>query len=44
MLRKIIAVIFLALTLALSACHTMSGLGQDIKAGGQAIENAAKKQ
>lgn len=44
MLRKIIAAIFLVPTFMLSACHTMSGLGQDIKAGGQAIENAAKKQ
>ena len=43
MLKKIVAVIFLAVTVALSACHTMSGLGQDIKAGGQAIENAVKK-
>lgn len=27
----------------LSACHTTAGAGQDISAGGQAIDNAAKK-
>ncbi len=25
----------------LSACHTVAGMGQDIKAGGQAIQKAA---
>ena len=28
---------------ALSACNTMSGLGQDIEAGGNKLENAAEK-
>jgi predicted small secreted protein len=27
----------------LSACHTAAGAGQDIKATGQAIDNAAQK-
>lgn len=27
----------------LSACNTMSGLGQDIEAGGNKLENAADK-
>jgi predicted small secreted protein len=29
--------------LALAACHTVQGAGQDIKASGQAIDNAAQK-
>ncbi|PXX45626.1 MULTISPECIES: entericidin A/B family lipoprotein [Aquitalea] len=29
-------------TLALTACNTMRGIGQDVSKGGQAIENAAK--
>lgn len=29
-------------TLALTACNTMRGVGQDVSKGGQAIENAAK--
>jgi entericidin B len=28
--------------LALSACNTVAGAGKDVKAGGQAVENAAK--
>jgi predicted small secreted protein len=27
----------------LSACHTTAGAGQDISAGGKAIENSAEK-
>nr|WP_218871376.1 entericidin A/B family lipoprotein [Chitinibacter bivalviorum] len=30
------------LVLVLSACNTMSGIGKDIKKGGEAIEKAAK--
>ncbi|QLI82809.1 entericidin A/B family lipoprotein [Chitinibacter fontanus] len=30
------------LVLALSACNTVSGIGKDIKKGGEAIEKAAK--
>lgn len=33
----------LCLTLGISACNTISGAGEDIKAAGTAIENAAKK-
>jgi entericidin B len=29
--------------LALSACNTVKGVGQDIQKGGQVIEGAAKK-
>ena len=28
--------------LALSACNTVEGAGKDVKASGQAVENAAK--
>jgi predicted small secreted protein len=28
--------------LALSACNTIEGAGKDVKAAGQAVENAAK--
>lgn len=34
-------VIVLAAGLALSACNTTNGAGQDIKAGGQDLSNAA---
>lgn len=33
----------IASMLMLSACNTMSGLGQDIEAGGNKLENAADK-
>ena len=38
--------VFLIVTLsmlALSACNTMHGVGQDIEKAGEAISNAAKK-
>ena len=28
--------------LSLTACNTVEGAGKDVKAGGQAVENAAK--
>ncbi len=31
----------IAFMLSLSACNTFKGMGQDISAGGQAIDNAA---
>ncbi len=33
----------LALAPLLTACHTIQGAGQDIKATGQTIDNAAQK-
>ena len=30
-------------TMALAACNTMSGLGEDIQRGGQKLENSAEK-
>jgi entericidin B len=42
--RKLAATIALvALALGLAACNTIEGVGKDVKAGGQAIENAASK-
>ena len=42
MVSRLAAVLALAV-LGLSACNTIEGLGKDIKAGGQKIENAADK-
>ena len=33
----------LILSLALSGCNTLKGMGQDVQKAGSAIENAAKK-
>jgi predicted small secreted protein len=33
-----------ALLLALAGCNTIEGLGRDLKAGGQALEKAAKRR
>ena len=33
-----------ASALALSACNTVQGVGQDIQKGGQVLEDAAKKK
>ena len=44
MTRKLAALIAVAaLASGLAACNTMEGVGKDVKAGGQAIENAASK-
>jgi predicted small secreted protein len=43
MLHKIAAILALAgLALGLAACNTVEGVGKDVKATGQGIENAAK--
>ncbi len=42
MMRKIF-VFTLLLALTVSGCNTLRGIGQDVKSGGQAIENAASK-
>ncbi|WP_293764598.1 entericidin A/B family lipoprotein [uncultured Aquitalea sp.] len=39
-MRKLMLIVIAAL--ALSACNTVRGIGQDVSKGGQAIENAAK--
>ena len=43
MYTKTIAAIFAALTLFLSGCNTIKGIGQDVQKAGTAIENATKK-
>ncbi|WP_156129093.1 MULTISPECIES: entericidin A/B family lipoprotein [Chitinibacter] len=35
-------ILFGVLLLSLTACNTISGIGKDIKKGGEAIEKAAK--
>ena len=40
---KIFASIFLLSLLTVSGCNTTRGLGQDIEATGEAIEDAAEK-
>jgi entericidin B len=39
MSRVFIAVVMM---FVLSACHTVEGIGKDVKKGGEAIEKAAK--
>lgn len=33
---------FVMVTVSLSACNTMQGLGKDIEKGGEAIQNSTK--
>lgn len=44
MLKKSIAAIFSVLVLSslLTACNTTRGVGEDVEAGGQAIQNSTK--
>lgn len=42
-MKKIAVIVMLMVgVLALSACNTMKGLGQDIEKGGEAIQKAVK--
>jgi predicted small secreted protein len=44
MVRRIAALALIAgLVAAIAGCNTVAGVGKDMKAGGQAIENAADK-
>ena len=44
MLKQLAALAALAgIVVALSACNTVEGAGKDVKATGQALENAADK-
>jgi predicted small secreted protein len=43
MTRLILMFAALALSLGLSACNTVKGVGQDIQKAGETIEGAAKK-
>lgn len=38
-----IALVTILLSVAVSGCSTVEGIGKDLKKGGQAIENASKK-
>lgn len=40
----LLATLSLTATAALSACHTISGAGQDIEQGGKAISDKADEQ
>jgi predicted small secreted protein len=43
MLKKLAALLVLAgLALGTGGCNTLEGIGQDVQAGGKAIEKAAK--
>lgn len=43
---KTLSTIFAALmlTFGLSACNTMSGIGQDVERGGEKLQNAAENK
>jgi len=43
MKRLLMGLICLTMLATFPACNTVRGVGQDIKKGGEAIENAAKK-
>jgi entericidin B len=44
MLKKLAALAAIAgIVCGVTACNTVEGAGKDVKAGGQAIENAAEK-
>ena len=40
-ISKIRAVALIAITVALSACHTMHGVGEDTSSAGRAVQRAA---
>ena len=42
-MRKIIALSIVAAALAVSACNTISGVGRDTSAAGQAVTGAAEE-
>jgi predicted small secreted protein len=44
MLNKLVALVSpIGFVFGLAACNTMEGVGQDVQAGGRAIEKAADK-
>ncbi len=43
MRRIILALLTLTVLASLSACHTVKGVGQDVKSAGGAIEDASGK-
>lgn len=44
MVKKLVAALLLGMgMLSLSACNTIEGAGKDVKAGGAAVEEAARE-
>ena len=43
MQRALIIISVLAASIAMAACNTIKGIGQDVQKAGQAIEGAGKK-
>jgi predicted small secreted protein len=41
-MRKLVLLAFAAATLVVSACNTVEGAGEDLKAAGNAVEDTAK--
>jgi predicted small secreted protein len=41
-MRKLVLLAFAAATLAVAACNTVEGAGEDLKAAGNAVEDTAK--
>jgi predicted small secreted protein len=41
-MRKFVVLAVLAASLSVTACNTVSGAGQDVKAAGQAVTNTAE--
>lgn len=44
MALKVFAVAALGSTLGLAGCNTMEGAGEDLEAGGEAIQNKAEEE
>ena len=42
-MKNILALFITSLTLLLSGCNTVKGVGQDVQKAGSVLENAAKK-
>lgn len=42
-MKKIIALSIVAAVLAVSACNTVSGVGRDVSAAGQAVSSGAEQ-
>jgi entericidin B len=43
MIRKFVAVLMIACFAGLAGCNTMSGLGKDVRKGGEKLEDSAEK-
>lgn len=43
-MKTVIALILTSLSLLLTGCNTVAGVGKDVQRGGQVLEDAAKKK